>query len=212
MTFFDTLLPFRNSRHRNLGTTGSWLAVVVGFRNAAFSIWHLECQRTSSINLVKQTKTLETLSLTFTSDTGWPDWANFLHLSKFYLWSFLWKKIIKAQNFGQLFSLKKLNSIKYGLGYILGDFTTKASGHPDQIKEAPDLPIWSDNKINRYVLKENTGQASTSHFSFLSVFLSFLFFLFLVFFSIKLCLSISFLSIYLLQRVSIFFFSLIPCR
>jgi hypothetical protein len=64
-------------------------------------------------------------------EPGWPDWANFC---LFDFWQ-LFENYRRSKNFGLLFNyMYKLCvnfDLKTGLGYILGDFFTNSSGHPD---------------------------------------------------------------------------------
>jgi hypothetical protein len=63
---------------------------------------------------------------------GWPDWANFRPLGDSLLWVFFCENDRNStNNWSTFFHCKSCPLIfkKNGLGYILGDFFTNASGH-----------------------------------------------------------------------------------
>jgi hypothetical protein len=78
--------------------------------------------------------------------TSTPDWANFRHFGNFYFWQ-PFEKYRSSQNLGLHFSMKKSHGFiltKIALGYTLGDFFTKLSGHPDNYLRRL-LPISANN-------------------------------------------------------------------
>jgi hypothetical protein len=75
-----------------------------------------------------------TLSLQIVVRVTRLDWANFRLLGDCFLWAVLWNMKMMPWFLGYFFfgkSYKKLLA-KIGLGYILGDFFTNSSGHPDR--------------------------------------------------------------------------------
>jgi hypothetical protein len=76
--------------------------------------------------------------------TSTPDWANFSLLGDCYLWFGLVCKLLKQTNFYGFF-FHGLRSViiltKNGLGYILGDFFTNASGHPVLLFHSPEVNV-----------------------------------------------------------------------
>jgi hypothetical protein len=77
------------------------------------------------------------LGVNFGPWTGWLDWANF-PLGDCLLWHFF-KIIFLHHIFGCFFHKTVANQViltKYGLGYILGDYFKKWSGHP-----APEVTL-----------------------------------------------------------------------
>jgi hypothetical protein len=69
---------------------------------------------------------------------GWPDWANFRQIGGCFLWTGYFKITQLAQMYWLLFTTVKsvlLILTKNELGYILGDFFTNSSGHPDHKRQ-----------------------------------------------------------------------------